>query len=207
MKNKLTILFGFILTVVVYGQDDAKGTTFWDNQFMMSWDMAFPTDNEFLDKTGVYGIRFDYRALGNKNVAFGFSSGWNSYRQKVEKQLYESSDGSRMVYTDMIRRVFELPFTLNGYYYFGASSAVKPYLGVGVGAMFSQQEAHFNVYALKEKNWGFLVRPELGIQLYFRRDLGMQLYGVYSYATNKNDSFGVNHLEHLGLGAGMFWSF
>ncbi len=207
MKKITICLLGLIIGSLSYGQDDSSGMAYRDVQWMVSWDIAFPTNNEFLDKTGFYGLRVDYRNRGSNNLAFGFSTGWNSYRQKVDKQLYESSDGSRIVFTDMIRRVFELPLTLNGYYYLGSSPTIKPYVGIGMGALYSKQEAHFNIYALTEKNWGFLVRPEIGAQFYLSRDFGVQVYGLYSYATNQNEAFSVNGLEHLSLGFGLFWSY
>lgn len=206
--RKYIFVLGLLFCIAATGQDERnKNLLLEDNQFIVAWDIAIPTTNDFLDKTSFNGVKLEYRRLLNTNIAWGVSSGWNSYRQKVDQQLYEAPDGSRAVYTDMIRRVHELPITLNGYYFLDQTADIKPYAGLGLGALYSLQEAYFNVYEIDEHNWGFLVRPEIGVQYEINYLLGVQAYASYSYATNKNDSFRIDNLSHISIGVGLYWGF
>jgi hypothetical protein len=206
-KYIFALAFALIFYTTAVGQNEtATATYFEDNQFLISWDIAFPT-GDYIDETSFSGFRFEYRKLMSANWAWGLSTGWNSYKQKVDQQLYQTPDGSQAVFTDMIRKVFELPITVNGYYFLGQSGDFKPYAGLGLGTMYSQQEAFFNIYVVEEINWGFLVRPEFGFQYKLDYSMGLQAYAAYSYATNKNDYFGINNLQHVSFGVGAYWSY
>ncbi|MGK0385729.1 MAG: outer membrane protein W [Patiriisocius sp.] len=107
----------------------------------------------------------------------------------------------------MIRTIFEIPVTVNGYYFLNQSSSFKPYAGLGLGTMYSQQEAFFNIYVVQETNWGFLARPELGVQYEIDSSKGVQAYAAYSYATNNNDDLRIDTLQHVSLGIGFYWAY
>jgi len=206
-KYIYTFVLGLIFCATATGQDERTPRPYIDhNQFLVSWDIAFPS-GDFIDKTSFSGFRFEYRNLLDANWAWGISSGWNSYRQNIDQQLYETPDGSRAVFTDMVRKVFELPVTVNGYYFLDQAADFKPYVGLGAGTLYSQQESYFNIYVIEENNWGFLVRPELGFQYEFGYSMGLQAYVAYSYATNKNDGFRIDGLQHVSVGVGLYWSY
>ncbi len=206
-KYIYTLIFGLIFCSTATGQDEITPTPYFDaNQILISWDIAFPS-SDFIDETSFNGLRFEYRTFLTPNWAWGVSTGWNSYRQKVDQQLYENSDGSQAIFTDMVRKINELPITVNGYYFLNKSGDFRPYAGLGLGTMYSEQESYFNIYKLEEKNWGFLVRPELGIHYQMNYTLGIQAYAAYSYATNNNDGFGIDNLQHLSLGVGFYWTY
>lgn len=207
MKQFIFIL-AFLFAAAGFGQDEGQRTLLIDrNQFIAAWDIAFPTNGDYLDKTSFSGVRLEYRKLLNRNFAWGIASGWNSYRQKVDQQLYESVDGSKAVFTDMIRKINELPIALSGYYYLDASASFRPYAGLAVGTMYSQQKAFFNVYVIEENNWGFLLRPEIGIQYDINYNVGLHLHVAYTRASNSNDFFRIDGLEHISAGIGLVWSY
>lgn len=206
-KYIYTLIFGLIFCVSATGQNELTPTPYFeDNQFLISWDIAFPT-GDYLNETSYSGFRFEYRKFLDTNWAWGISTGWNSYKQKLDQQLYQTPDGGQAVFTDMIRTVFELPITVNGYYFLDQFGKFKPYAGLGLGTMYSQQEAFFNIYVIEENNWGFLARPELGFQYELEYSMGLQAYATYSYATNKNDGLGIDNLQHVSLGIGVYWSY
>jgi outer membrane protein W len=176
------------------------------NQFIISWEVAIPNNSNYVSKTSFTNGRLEYRHLYNDQFALGASIGWNSFNEKVDRQLYETPDGSNAVFTDVVRQVYKLPISFNGYYYFGASDTFRPYAGLGLGANYAQQEAYFNVFVVEDKNWGFLVRPELGAQYMFSRDFGMTAYVAYNYASNSSEFFDSNNLAHIGIGLGVLWS-
>ncbi|NND78584.1 MAG: outer membrane beta-barrel protein, partial [Maribacter sp.] len=142
------------------------------NQFIINWEVAIPNNSNYVTKTSFSNGRAEYRYLYNDQFAIGASIGWNSFSEKVDRQLYETPDGSNAVFTDLIRQVYKLPISLDGYYYIGAGEDFRPYVGLGLGANYAQQEVYYNVFVTEDKNWGFLARPEIGAQYMFSRDMG-----------------------------------
>ena len=177
------------------------------DMIILNWEIAFPTNTDFLDETSFSNGRLEYRHLVNRKFAYGFSLGWYSADQKLDQQLFEEEDGSGAVFTDLVRQVYQLPFSVNGYYYFGSSDSFRPYVGLGLGANYAEQEAFFNVFVVRDSNWGFYARPELGVHYMLNRGFGLAGYVSYNYATNSSDFFDeVDNLAHLGIGIGALWA-
>ena len=166
------------------------------DMFLLNWEIAFPTNSDVLSETSFRNGRLEYRHLITKQFAFGISLGWYSFEEKVDQQLYETEDGGSAVFTDLIRQVYQLPFSANGYYYFGDSEEFRPYAGIGLGANYAEQEAYFNVFVVNDSNWGFYARPEIGAQYFFSSGFGLIGYVSYNYATNSSDFFEVDNLSH-----------
>ena len=176
------------------------------DMFIINWEIAFPTNGDYLSETSFSNGRLEYRHLVNRKFAYGFSLGWYSFDQQVDQQLYESEDGSAAVFTDLIRQVYQVPLSANGYYYFSDSETLRPYIGLGLGANYSQQEAFFNIFVVEDDNWGFYVRPEIGTQYLLNNGFGLIAYVSFNYATNSSDFFEVDSLSHVGIGLGVNWS-
>lgn len=175
-----------------------------EHQFVLNWEISVPYNEPFLTKTGLSGLRLDYKYFLEENFALGASVGWNSHNQYVNKQLYQEPDGSSAVYTDMVRHIYNVPIALNGYYFFYRQN-IKPYVGLGLGTQYSEQTSYFNIYGIRDSNWGFLVKPEVGLQAEINSHFGLASYVSYNYATNKNNSFNLNELKSLNIGIGIYW--
>lgn len=176
-----------------------------DNQFVVNWEFAIPYSSNFINDNSYRGGRFDYKHfVDGGNIAIGASLGWNSYNEYFEPALYESPDKSTAVYTDMVRHVYTLPMSVNAYYYIYKRN-IKPYIGLGVGTQYSEQESFFNIYVVSDSNWGFLLKPEVGLQFEVNSTFGIATYATYNYATNANDSFNIDKLASINIGAGLYW--
>ena len=173
------------------------------NLFAASWEIAFPVNENFLTKTSLAGGRLEYRKFLKPNVSVGLAASWNSFDQYFSTQTYQKANGSGAVTTDMIRQIYTVPVTATLHYYFQGSPKVKPYIGVGIGTQYSEQNAYFNIYELTSNNWGFAVRPEIGLLVPFNQYWSLLLAGGYNYATNKNDESNIDNLKHWTLNAGV----
>ena len=164
--KKLIYISIFALCFSASAQKPSGNITILDrDMFILNWEIAIPTNSDYLSKTSFRNGRLEYRHLVTNQFAFGFSLGWYSFDEKVDQQLYETEDGASAVFTDVVRQVYQLPFSANGYYYFGNSEEFRPYAGLGLGANYAQQEAYFNVFVVEDSNWGFYVRPEIGASM------------------------------------------
>ncbi len=170
--------------------------------FLGSWEIAFPTNTDLLSKTSFSGGRVEYRHfLQNGSFSIGIAGSWNSFDQYTAKQTYEYETGNGAVTTDLIKHIYSTPITLTGHYYFKLSSNMfKPYVGVGLGAQYSEQNLFFNIYEVDNSDWGFVVRPEAGVLVRFAPSFGGFVSCAYNYATN--DAYKADHLEHIAVNIG-----
>jgi len=68
-------------------------------------------------------------------------------------------NGSMDVKTDLYKSNFAMPFALNGHYFFKRAGVFEPFVGIGIGTLYSSPRLYFNVYSISGENWGFLARP------------------------------------------------
>ncbi|MEI6866075.1 outer membrane beta-barrel protein [Flavicella sp.] len=175
-----------------------------ENQFVINWEMAIPSGSNFIGENSYSGGRIDYKHfLNGGNLAIGASLGWNSFSEYHTPQLYETADRSGAVYTDMVRHVYTLPIAVNVYYFFFKRN-IKPYVGLGIGTQYSEQDSYFNIYVINEDNWGFLVKPEIGLQLEINEKFGFSTYATYNYATNNSNYFNIDYISSFNIGAGLY---
>ena len=205
--KKLLFISLLALTGVANAQISSGNVAIIDrDMFILNWEIAIPTNSDVLNKTSFTNGRLEYRHLVTNQFAFGVSLGWYSFDEKIDQQLYETEDGASAVFTDLIRQVYQLPFSANGYYYFTSAEDFRPYVGLGLGANYAEQEAYFNVFVVRDSNWGFYARPEIGAQYFFNRGFGLIGYVSYNYATNSSEFFDVSNLSHIGIGLGITWA-
>lgn len=205
MKNimKSLVLFFTILCIRAQAQELAS-----KSMVGISWEVALPSGNDYLSEPSFSGWRLEYRQLVRSSMSVGIAMSWNTYDEYADSKTYTSSGGSSAVTTDMIRQLYTVPITLTGHYYPGIKGRpVQPYIGLGLGAQYAQQNTYFNIYEVTEYNWGFVARPEVGILFRLGPSpvRGMLAAG-YNIATNKNEAFQQNGMNHfaftLGVGIG-----
>jgi outer membrane protein W len=143
--------------------------------------------------------------LSHTNVSVGADVSWNSYYEYTPKTTYQLKDGA--VTTDLYKYVYTLPLALTAHYYFPAGKIIHPYLGVGLGATYADEQLYYNTYVTEDTQWGFLVRPELGALIKVNPKSGWGiLAGVrYSYSTNKQTEFKIDNLSSIGVQLGVAW--
>jgi hypothetical protein len=199
MKRKIIIV---IAGIICSTQMQAQRL---HNLYGFSWEVSFPAGTEFIDKVSYAGGRFEYRHFIKENLSVGGAISWNNFGQYVSRQTYENADQTQAITTDMYRTVFNLPMTVNAHYYFGGGVTFKPYVGLGLGAQYSDQEAYYNIFISEDENWGFIARPEIGtlINLGSTGGFRMMLGGGYNYSTNSNSSFRIDNLSTYWVSVGI----
>jgi len=198
MKKLLSILS---LCCAASGSLCAQSYMSSQDRFFLGYEMAIPSG--FITKTSWVGGRFDYRRMLTPNVSIGIGTSWNSFDEYVPKTTYQKPNGEGAITADIVKEVYTVPITAAVHYYFNAGNKVSPYVGLGLGAQYSDQTVYMNVFALDEYNWGFVARPEVGIIVPFTGNGGLYFSAAYNYATNKNDAFSIDHLQHIALTLGV----
>jgi outer membrane protein W len=195
-KLLITALFFFTVTVNSFAQSYMSTK----DRFFLGYEVAIPSG--FLSKTSWWGSRFDYRRMIKPNFSVGLGASWNSFSEYVPQTTYQKPNGDGAVTADIVKEIYTVPITASCHYYFNAGSHVMPYIGLGLGTQFTDQAVYVNIFTLTEYNWGFVVRPEIGIIVPFIDDGGMFFSAAYNYATNSNDDFSIDHLQHVALTLG-----
>ena len=200
MKKSAYILI-ILLGLCKYSQAQSSAT----NLFFVGYEVAIPTNSNYLTSTSWAGMRFDYRYMIKPNVSIGIGTSYNSFNQYFPKQTYQRTDGTGSVTSDMIRHVYTAPITASVHYYF-EGKRLKPYIGVGLGTEYAEQDAYFNIYTVQATNWGFVVRPEAGLVGNLARNVSGFLSVAYNYATNSEDAFKINHLSQFPITIGLVFA-
>ena len=201
MKKSIIIL---LVLVMLYTGSYAQSLG--PDKFSIAWEVGIPS-NDFMSATSYSGGRIEYQRMIKPNVSVGIAGSWNSFSEYVPKTTYQKPDGSGAITTDIVNEIYSVPLTLTAKYYFlHDKRALTPYVGIGLGAQYSAQAKYFNIYGLEDNNWGFVARPELGLQFSFNRNSSLFLSGVYNYAAVKSDFFKTDNLDHIALAIGFVFS-
>lgn len=169
----------------------------------VSWDISLPSGSStnFVDETSIRGGQFDFRSFYRSNISTGLTVGWNAYQEYTPRSTYQIENGA--ITTDLTKYVYTLPILLNLHYYYPLNEYVRPYVGGGIGTMYSEREIFFNVYSISESKWGFAVRPEVGILFPFGSSgLGALVSADYLLATNDSDEVAVNSTNSFNFKVG-----
>jgi outer membrane protein W len=179
-----------------------KGSSF----FGLSWEVAVPSNNAYLSKTSWAGGRIEYRHMIKKDISLGIGMSWNSFDQYVGQKTYTGNGGASAVTTDMIRQIYTLPLTALVHYYPSTNGKTfKPFVGLGIGAQYAEQNSYFNIYQLSNNNWGFALRPEIGANYMLASEISILGTVGYNWASNKNDGLGLTSLSQFTFNLGLGW--
>ena len=204
MKKTYTVALISILLIAVSFRTKAQSGYLPNGFYLFGWDVNVPLNNKnFIDRTSFAGGKAEGRFFVTPNISVGGEISWSSLYQYAPKKTYEFDNGA--VTTDLYKYIYLLPMNLNAHYYFKTDGQLMPYAGLGLGAMFSEQDLYFNIYNLHETNWGFLVKPEAGVLLKFGENSRSGIvFGVrYNYATNRQPDFKIDNIQTLSFQLGL----
>jgi len=168
----------------------------------LSWNVSIPqgSTTDFVGETSLRGGQFEFRDFLNPDFSLGGSIGWSGYQQDEPRQTYAIENGA--ITTDLVKHTYTLPILLNAHRYFRVGEYVRPYVGGGIGAMYSQHEIFFNVYSTEDNEWGFAVRPEVGV-LFPLGGIGVLLGADYLWATNESSTLAIDNSASLNFRIGL----
>ncbi len=168
-----------------------------------SWQMNFPNNHDYVNKTSYAGGKIEYRHFFKKNLSAGIALDWMTYEEFIPRQTFEKPDGNSAITTDLVAQVYQVPITATVHYYFTESKMFRPFAGLALGGQYLEQTLYYNVYATDDDNWGFVVRPEIGTVIKMGDNFGILAGAHYSYSTNKIDLLNRNSFSNFGFDIGV----
>jgi opacity protein-like surface antigen len=176
MKKLLFILF-IVVSVPAFSQ----------NLTTLEYSMGFGTGDmgDFIDKPSFRGFTLDYRRLVQPNVGVGFEGGWNVFYAEESYAVYTQENvslGGRQ-----FRYQNQVPLLFSADYYFHPDETINPFVGLGLGTMYSRRNTDMGQYTLEEDAWHFALRPEVGVIYEVNPEFGFSLTGKYYYGFEAGD--------------------
>ena len=158
MKYILIIALMLMLSVNAFAQQGYGG---------ISWSIATPADElkNYIDETSYRGFGIDFRSFVTKSISVGGYTGWNILDQRVDGTI-EFSNGplNGAINGTQIRYVNSFPIMLTSHLHIGGPrSAIRPYIGIGVGTYYVVQRLEMGVNMIEKNNWHFGLAPEVGV--------------------------------------------
>lgn len=150
-------ILSFILFIV------AGVPAFSQNITSLQYSMGFGTGDlgDYIGKPSFRGFTIDYRRLVQPNVGIGVDAGWNVFYAEKEYDVYTvenlSVGGRQYRYNNQIPLLFAVD------YYLSPDDAINPFVGLGLGTMYSRRNTDMGQYTLEEDAWHFAIRPEVGL--------------------------------------------
>lgn len=201
MRQILYMLSVFATMVLFAGKADAQmGKRYYIDG---GWQFNGAVANGFADGAQGYGAYLESGYYVTPKLAVGGFASFNTNNRYVPKQTYVF-DGGEALTTDLYTSLYQVPFGAALRYRF-ARKVFQPYVEARVGAEYSSQSVYMSTFLNRESNLGLYVSPEVGFAVFpFREtDIGFQVAAYYSYATNRNASFGIDGLNNVGFKLGM----
>lgn len=140
---------------------------------------------DFIKPASFRGFTIDYRKLVRDNIGVGFDMGWNVFYDKMPDAVYEYKNiaysGKQWRYSN------EFPILGSIDYYFLKQTDIFPYVGFGLGTMYSLQNTDMGTYTFEKDAWHFAIRPELGVALDMGNGAGLNLVTKYYHGFAAGD--------------------
>jgi hypothetical protein len=177
--KKIVFLIAFtILGISAFSQQ---------NLTALQYSMGFGTGNlhDYIGKASFRGFTIDYRNLVRPNVGIGIDIGWNTFYEAKPDAVYERGN---LTYSGKQWRYMNyFPMLAAADYYIKPDANVIPFVGFGLGTMYSLQNTDMSTYTFENDAWHFAIRPELGFILKAAPGVGLSVCGKYYYGVKAGD--------------------
>lgn len=208
MKNSRIVFLLFALSLLPFG---AGAQVAGSHSVEADWASSLPLGSDAFQRCISFtpvSLRWEYRVADKWGL--GLSVGYDDHSE-TGRYTHDRVNGDYL--SGMSDRQFkQLPLfaTVRWYMLGGRESLFRPYLGVGLGAMWSQQYLTGAVInTTQSERWGFAAAPEIGTRLHPCRKSGffIDFRCTFRYATNRWDSIEQRGIASLNAGAGLGWMF
>lgn len=190
------MIFGFLLMT-------AKSYSQQDSYMSVQYSVSIPTGDmgEYISKTSWRGVLIEYRGYVRSNLFVGMDAGWNVFYEKKDSDTY--TQGTESLTGVQYRYQNQVPLLATIDYLIVSDKALKPYVGLGIGTMYSERSTDMNLYRLKQNSWQFAVKAEVGV-LYEISYSSAVKFAVKYYNGFKTNSLG--NQGYLSINLGMAWA-
>ncbi len=153
----------------------------------IQYSMGFGTGDlgDFIGKPSFRGFTIDYRKLVQPNIGVGFELGWNVFYEENSFDTY--TQGNLSLSGKQYRYNNQFPILFAADYYLKPGEQMNPFVGLGLGTMYSLRNTDMGQYTLEEDAWNFALRPEVGVLFEANPNMSLAITGKYYYGFEAGD--------------------
>lgn len=150
------ILAVFAITLVTFGALKAQ------TNFSISYSMGFGTGDvaDFISNASFRGANIEFRSMVQPNIGVGLTFGWNVFYEELSRDTYtvgpSSLTGKQYRYSN------HFPMLLGANYYLSPGEKFNPFVGLGIGTIYTRRNTDMNLYTMEQEAWNFALAPEVG---------------------------------------------
>lgn len=151
-----------ILLLAVFGLASIGGL-YAQSHTALTYSIGFPTGDlgDYISQPSFRGVTLDYHKLIQPNIGVGFSLGWNVFYEDLPNDTYTIDNVS--LSGKQYRYMNYWPMLAKGTYYLKPGETINPYVGLGVGTIYSLRNTNMNLYTVEVDAWNFALQPEVGV--------------------------------------------
>ncbi len=193
MRYAITILLLLVLSISAHAQDMFGGITY---------EVAFPTGDtkDYTNSTSWRGIGIEGRKIVGDNLTAGLALRWQVFHKSLSGVTEVLEAGAITGSQNRTINAFPMLVTLD--YYIGDGDRMKPFVGLGAGALYTKSRTEMGIYYVENSRWHFCLAPELGFTTPVGYDVDFLASGRYTYGT-KTDDMGVSYVS---IAVGFLWA-
>jgi outer membrane protein len=135
------------------------------NVTTVTYSVGFGTGDvkEYISAASFRGISLEYNHMVQDNLGVGFQLGWNVFYNELPYDTYTidnvSLSGKQWRYSNHV----PLLATVN--YFLKPGERVNPFVGLGLGTIYTLRNTDMNLYTVEEDAWMFGLSPTIGAQV------------------------------------------
>ncbi len=173
------------------------------NFMMLDYSVAFPAGDlqEYTDIVNWRGFNLGYRSVPDDNVAIGFDLNNYLFFDEVTNALYTYENTS--IFGTQFRYNNNTCMSAQVDYVMAPGADLRPYMGIGIGAMYVYRRTNFGIYQYNQDDWQFLIQPEAGISYYISDGTAFNLSANYFAGFDTKEMSGQ---RFLAANIGLIWS-
>lgn len=182
----------------------AKAQISLDSYYNIDWQFNIPLKNHFSDVASGWGMNFEGGYYVTSDIAVGAFLNFHTNNEYLSRRTIHLGN-NQSINTNQQHEMFTLPFGALIRYRF-VESDFQPYVGMKLGACYSEFSNYYYIFLTQQDRWGFYMQPEVGFNYYPWADsMGFHMAMYYSFATNKCSimSYEQSNLNNFGFRVGL----
>lgn len=153
-------IFALIIFCTIVSMNSAFSQA--ENYIAINYDMSFGTGDlgDFISAPSFRGASAQYRYAVTDNVLVGIDAAWNVFYEKKDYDSYTS--GTMTLSGVQYRFQNQVPLLVSADYLFMADKDFRPYIGLGLGTVYSERNVEMGIWVIEDNPWQFAMKPEAG---------------------------------------------
>lgn len=197
MGKTMRVAAAALFLTLTFSAEGRAQQWFWGMEYMVSSSSGDTKDfaNQFSWRN--FGIEGRYQL--KDNISAGLYFAWNVFAEQTDTVItaFQGFDVSGVQY----RYVNAFPMMATAHYYFGQRRGIRPYVGTGLGTIYSEYRLEIGTVAFVANQWHLAFAPEIGVIIPINWNARAMLNARYNYGLKANNIT----LSYWTIGVGIGW--